>query len=115
METELAINRGANKKSKYPRSEPTLIKTSTWAPQVGIHRTAWQNGAGIGNAGWLASGGASGLGRIDWIAGRFTGGVVPPILGFGDSTGTVGDEGGKMDDEDELMDDDDDKGDDDDE
>lgn len=44
-------------------------KIGAWSPQVGIHRCTWNNAAGLGQAGWMASGGASGLGRVEWVQG----------------------------------------------
>ncbi len=36
-----------------------------WHPNTTVIRVQWQNGAGLANAGMLASGSGSGLGRID--------------------------------------------------
>jgi transcription factor C subunit 6 len=80
MDVEAATGRGYTKNKKNARQDPSVIKTSTWSPHVGVHRVAWHNGSGIGRAGWLASGGGSGLGRVEWVAGRFAKGVVPPIF-----------------------------------
>ncbi|KIR62394.1 hypothetical protein I314_03334 [Cryptococcus bacillisporus CA1873] len=49
-------------------------KIGAWSPQVGIHRCTWNNAAGLGQAGWMASGGASGLGRVEWVEGIWRGG-----------------------------------------
>jgi len=57
---------------------PATVKTGNWAPQVGVHRVCWNNG-GLGRAGWVVSGTASGLGRVDVIRGRFDKGVVPDL------------------------------------
>lgn len=48
-------------------------KIGAWSPQVGIHRCTWNNAAGLGQAGWMASGGASGLGRVEWVEGVWRG------------------------------------------
>ncbi|WWC64454.1 uncharacterized protein I303_107064 [Kwoniella dejecticola CBS 10117] len=55
-----------------------LIKTAAWRPEVGIHKAVWNDACGLGKAGWVASGGASGLGRVEWIEGRWRGGRPPP-------------------------------------
>lgn len=53
-------------------------KSAAWSPHVGIHRVAWHNAGGLGKAGWVASGGAAGLVRVDWVSsGRWHDGVVP--------------------------------------
>lgn len=44
-------------------------KIGAWSPQVSIHRCTWNNAGGLGQAGWMASGGASGLGRVEWVQG----------------------------------------------
>ncbi|WWC94831.1 hypothetical protein V866_001681 [Kwoniella sp. B9012] len=54
-----------------------LLKTAAWRPEVGIHKVTWNDGCGLARAGWLASGGASGLGRVEWIEGRWRGGRAP--------------------------------------
>nr|XP_019010200.1 uncharacterized protein I206_04668 [Kwoniella pini CBS 10737]OCF48981.1 hypothetical protein I206_04668 [Kwoniella pini CBS 10737] len=55
-----------------------LVKTAAWRPEVGIHKVVWNDVCGLGRAGWVASGGASGLGRIEWIEGRWRHGKAPP-------------------------------------
>ncbi|KAK4689340.1 transcription factor C subunit 6, partial [Tremellales sp. Uapishka_1] len=59
--------------TKAQRETQNLVKTGNWLPQVGIHCVCWQSGGGIGRAGLLVSGGASGLARVDFMRGRFTG------------------------------------------
>ncbi|OWZ36086.1 transcription factor C subunit 6 [Cryptococcus neoformans var. grubii Br795] len=44
-------------------------KIGAWSPEVGIHRCVWNNGGGLGQAGWVGSGGASGVGRVEWVEG----------------------------------------------
>jgi transcription factor C subunit 6 len=69
---------GAKKISKHNAAvDPSLAKTAAWAPEVGVHKVAWQNAGGLGMAGLLASGTASGLGRVDIIRGRFRNGEAP--------------------------------------
>ena len=58
-----------------------MAKTASWSPHVGVHRVVWHNAGGIGRAGWVLSGTASGLGRVDMVVGRFVGGRMPPELG----------------------------------
>lgn len=58
-----------------------VAKTAAWSPHVGIHRVAWHNAGGLSKAGWVASGGAAGLVRVDWVSsGRWHDGVVPDEL-----------------------------------
>lgn len=65
-------NTARTKSSVNPlEGNPIVVKTGNWSPHVGIHRTCWNNNGGLGRAGWIASGTASGLGRIDIIEGRF--------------------------------------------
>ncbi|WVW86023.1 hypothetical protein I302_108061 [Kwoniella bestiolae CBS 10118] len=54
-----------------------LLKTAAWRPEIGIHKLTWNDGCGLAKAGWLASGGASGLGRVEWIEGRWRYGKAP--------------------------------------
>lgn len=44
-------------------------KIGAWSPEVGIHRCVWNNAGGLGQAGWVGSGGASGVGRVEWVEG----------------------------------------------
>lgn len=69
----------ANKKKGYSANDPSIVKTGNWPVQVGIHRAAW-NDVNLGKGGWLVSGGASGLGRVDFVEGRFARGRVPGEL-----------------------------------
>ncbi|WVF73182.1 hypothetical protein IAT40_008001 [Kwoniella sp. CBS 6097] len=55
-----------------------ILKTGAWSPHVGIHKVRWNDVCGIGKAGWVVSGGASGLGRVEWIEGRYRGDIKPP-------------------------------------
>ncbi|WVQ84912.1 hypothetical protein IAT38_007075 [Cryptococcus sp. DSM 104549] len=72
---EAAISRRPVSKSKSGDNEPSplLIKTAAWSPHVGLHRVCW-NVNGLGVAGWVASGGAAGLGRVEWVEGRWKNG-----------------------------------------
>ncbi|EJT99187.1 hypothetical protein DACRYDRAFT_109912 [Dacryopinax primogenitus] len=51
--------------------------TGAWSPEVSIYRVSWCNGAGMARAQMLASGGASGLVRIDWVRGTWEKGIMP--------------------------------------
>ncbi|WVR07791.1 hypothetical protein IAU60_004834 [Kwoniella sp. DSM 27419] len=51
-----------------------MLNVAAWSPHVGIHKVVWNTGGGLGRAGWAASGSASGLGRVEWIEGRWSGG-----------------------------------------
>ena len=42
-----------------------------------MHRAVWNAGNGLANAPWLASATASGLCRVDWLAGRWLRDYVP--------------------------------------
>ena len=66
------------KTAKY--NDPSIVKTGEWSPHVGVHCVSWQNGGGIGRAGLLASGTASGQGRVDVIEGRFFKGGDPGVV-----------------------------------
>ncbi|ORY26711.1 hypothetical protein BCR39DRAFT_560442 [Naematelia encephala] len=83
---ERAVKNGmtdSKKTKKKAEVDPAISKTASWAPQVGAHKVAWHNGAGLGRAGWLASGGASGLGRVDFVMGEWRNGKVPSDLEVG--------------------------------
>ncbi|WVR00359.1 hypothetical protein IAU59_007502 [Kwoniella sp. CBS 9459] len=56
-----------------------ILKTGAWSPHVGIHKARWNDACGIGRAGWIVSGGASGLGRVEWVEGRYRAGVKPLV------------------------------------
>ena len=56
--------------------DPDMVMTPNWSPNIGVHKVSWNNSNGIHNAGWLASGTASGLGRVEWVQGRFSGDKV---------------------------------------
>ncbi|KZO98669.1 hypothetical protein CALVIDRAFT_30913 [Calocera viscosa TUFC12733] len=58
-------------------SQVITPSTGAWSPQVGIHRVAWCNGSGLARSFMLASGGASGLVRIDWVSGTWIKGNMP--------------------------------------
>ena len=51
--------------------------TGAWPTQVGVHKVAWNCGNGLEAAGLLASGTASGLGRVDFLEGRWFENRVP--------------------------------------
>jgi len=76
MGIEDAVGRTLMNPKKRSNAKDALVKLSNWDAHIGIHRVVWQNGGGLGRAGWLASGGASGLLRAEWVAGRFRDGVV---------------------------------------
>ncbi|WWD19510.1 hypothetical protein CI109_103971 [Kwoniella shandongensis] len=73
---EVATSRRPASSARRGDNEPPshLLKTAAWSPNVGIHKVAWNNGGGLGQAGWVVSGGASGLGRVEWVEGRWKGG-----------------------------------------
>ena len=74
-------NNKAKGTSHSLEGNPLVAKSGDWSPHVGVHQVCWNNNNGLGKAGWVASGTASGLGRIDIIRGRFTHGKVPNGLG----------------------------------
>lgn len=63
------------KPKEVPR-DPTKA-TGAWSPQVSITRVAWNQGNGLANAPWLASATASGLCRVDWLAGKWVNERLP--------------------------------------
>ncbi|KAF9515709.1 hypothetical protein BS47DRAFT_1293515 [Hydnum rufescens UP504] len=78
--------------------------SGAWPYEVGVHRVAWNSGAGIGCSPLLASGMACGFCRIDWVRGRFFQDRVP----YGDIESLRGENGGvddflEEDDEDEEV------------
>lgn len=80
---DYANQRNVNKSKSSVHSlegNPIVIKTGNWSPHVGVHRSCWNNNGGLGKAGWIASGTASGLGRVDIVHGRFIHGQAPPGL-----------------------------------
>lgn len=73
----MTLNRVAKDKAKS--SNPMLMKSASWLPQVAVHRVRWNDANGLSNAGWYAAGTASGLGRVEWVEGRFRRGQVPKV------------------------------------
>jgi transcription factor C subunit 6 len=65
---------------KKAETNPAFVSTALWSPYVGVHKAVWNNAGGIHNAGWLAVGTASGLGRVEWIEGRWYNNTVPAEL-----------------------------------
>lgn len=47
-----------------------VVKTAAWSRNIALHRAVWHTGAGLGSAGWLASGGYSGIVRVEAVAGK---------------------------------------------
>jgi transcription factor C subunit 6 len=47
--------------------DPLYLSTATWTPNVGVHKVTWNSMNGLRHAGWLASGMACGLARIEWV------------------------------------------------
>lgn len=47
-----------------------IVKTAAWSRNVALHRAVWHTGGGLGTAGWLASGGYSGIVRVEMVNGR---------------------------------------------
>ena len=70
-------DRHTAKIQKLAETDPSLISTTLWSPEIGVHRVAWNSAKGLGSAGWLVSGTASGLGRVEWVEGKFVGERVP--------------------------------------
>lgn len=77
MTAEQAAGKVSVSSKSRGKTGPETIKSANWSPHVGLHRTRWNNAGGIFRAGWLVSGGASGLGRVDFVKGRWRGGRVP--------------------------------------
>ena len=79
MSLAAAADRG-KKSSKTGQLDPTIVKAQSWSPHVAVHRATWNEANGLAGAGWLATGMACGLVRVEWITGTFKGGVVPTAL-----------------------------------
>lgn len=63
------LARGAGEGEAGEDANKAYSKIGAWSPEVGIHRCVWNNAGGLGQAGWVASGGASGVGRVEWVEG----------------------------------------------
>ena len=68
---------GKKKEKNMVSGDDTTVKTGVWHVQVGIHKTSWHNGGGIRRGGWLASGMACGLARVEFLEGQWTGNFRP--------------------------------------
>ncbi|KAL0946421.1 hypothetical protein HGRIS_012644 [Hohenbuehelia grisea] len=77
---ELTIQTASGNAGKGKRPLLKTVGTDAWPQEVGIHRVVWNNGNGLSAAGMLASGTASGLCRIDLLAGRWNKDRTPPNL-----------------------------------
>lgn len=51
--------------------DPATVKTGAWRQNVGVHRVVWHSGSGIARAGWIASGGWSGIVRVENLRGQW--------------------------------------------
>ncbi|BEJ11379.1 hypothetical protein CspHIS471_0108010 [Cutaneotrichosporon sp. HIS471] len=75
---EEAIKHAGKKKSSAKdaqmwapeKGDVQTIKTAAWSRNVSLHRTVWHTGGGLGSAGWLASGGYSGIVRVETMTAR---------------------------------------------
>ncbi|WVQ73022.1 hypothetical protein IAR50_002585 [Cryptococcus sp. DSM 104548] len=56
--------------AKTPENE-LAAKHPMWDARVGVSAVRWNCAGGLGQAGWCASGTCAGVGRVDWVAGRF--------------------------------------------
>ncbi|ORX40716.1 hypothetical protein BD324DRAFT_647634 [Kockovaella imperatae] len=73
-----AIDRGTKlKKGGDALADPAFMKSVAWSPHCAIHKVTWNSANGLNSAGWLASGMASGLVRVEWVSGRFQGDTLP--------------------------------------
>ena len=59
------------------RFRPVTQSAGAWSPEVSVTRVSWNDGNGIAGASFLASATASGLCRIEWLAGRWAKTRVP--------------------------------------
>ncbi|KAF9473862.1 hypothetical protein BDN70DRAFT_885457 [Pholiota conissans] len=66
-------------KGKVKKLTDTAIPTGTgaWPREVGVHRVVWNNGNGLASAALMAAGTASGLCRIEMLAGRWLKDKIP--------------------------------------
>lgn len=78
---EAAGGRKSHRKKLLGEDDPTAIKTANWTHQVGIHRAAWNDGAGLARAGMLAVGTASGLGFVQVVEPRWNKGFSVAVDG----------------------------------
>lgn len=70
MGFSLASDRMQPKSQRIAEENPEYIWSAAWMPEVGVHKVVWNCAGGLKEAGWLASGTASGLVRVDWIEGK---------------------------------------------
>ncbi|ODO10251.1 hypothetical protein I350_02480 [Cryptococcus amylolentus CBS 6273] len=62
----------ANLTGKPPKGEPAYnVKHPAWDVSVGVGAVRWNCAGGLGQAGWCASGTGVGIGRVDWVDGRY--------------------------------------------
>jgi hypothetical protein len=76
-----AISTNIKKHRKPADNEPDVTTQSTgaWSTEVGVHIATWNVGNGMAHAGLLASGSQSGLCRIDFLEGKWSGRTVARI------------------------------------
>lgn len=55
------------KQTEKAPHDPMYLSTAAWLPEVGVHKVSWNSSNGLRNAGWLASGMACGLARVEWV------------------------------------------------
>ncbi|KAI0315239.1 hypothetical protein OF83DRAFT_1164870 [Amylostereum chailletii] len=101
-ETPDRSNASQRTKKGKPGPAGVSVGTGAWTKEVAVVRVAWHAGSGLAGASLLASGTAVGLGRVDWLEGRWLRGRVPYT-----GVETIRkEEGGKMDVDGEDEDDD---------
>lgn len=67
----------AAKENPPSNADKAIRPTSAWPLKIGVHRVVWNNGNGPACSGLLASATASGLCRVENLAGRWMKDKVP--------------------------------------
>lgn len=52
------------------KGDVAVVKTAAWSRNVALHKAVWHTGSGLSSAGWLASGGYSGIVRVEYVKGK---------------------------------------------
>lgn len=69
---KVSRTKGSKAEAMAPTTgDAAVVKTGAWNERVGVHRVAWQSGAGISRANWIASGGWSGIVRVEMLMGKW--------------------------------------------
>jgi transcription factor C subunit 6 len=77
LETQERPNNSTAKGAAGNGNAPSEPSVGVWPTEQAATRTCWHSGAGVAGASWLASGTMSGLGRVNWLEGRWLGDRMP--------------------------------------